>query len=178
MGGPRKQHKKYQTPKHPWDKMRIDEEVGLKKKYGLRSKREIWRAETVLRGFRHEARRLQALRGEHSDREEQELMERLRSLNLIDEGATLDDVLRLQLEDVLRRRLQTVVYERGLASTPKQARQFIKHGHIVVKGRKVNVPSYMVNADEEGMVGHARGSTVSEIVIQRPEEAAAKGEAR
>jgi small subunit ribosomal protein S4 len=177
VGGPRKQHKKYHTPKHPWDKQRIDREVELKKKYGLRSKREIWRAETVLRGFRHEARKLQALQGEHEEREERELMNRLRSLNLVDEGATLDDVLRLQLDDVLRRRLQTVVYERGLASTPKQARQFIKHGHITIMGKRVNVPSYMVSVDEEGLIGHSRGSTVSEIVIQRPEEAPEQREA-
>ena len=96
------------------------------------------------------------MRGAHREREENELMGRLRSLNLVEEGATLDDVLRLELDQVLRRRLQTLVYERGLASTPKQARQFIKHGHIQVRGRKVTVPSYMVREEEEGFIGHMR----------------------
>lgn len=167
-------HKKYESPKHPWDKLRIDRETELMKKFGLKSKKEIWKSETILRGFRHEARRLQAKRGEASEREVNELMNMLRSLNLVGEGATLDDVLRLQLEDVLRRRLQTVVYEKGLAATPKQARQFIKHGHIVVKGRSVTVPSYLVKADEEGFIGHRRGSTVAEIVPARTVEAEAE----
>jgi small subunit ribosomal protein S4 len=175
MGGPRKQHKKYESPKHPWDKQRIDREVELKRKYGLKSKREIWKSETILRGFRREARRLQAMGGAHREREERELMDKLKSLNLIDEGATLDDVLRLQLDQVLRRRLQTVVYERGLASTPKQARQFIKHGHIVIKGRTVTVPSYMVRTEEEGFIGHGRGSTVSQIVVPRETGAIEEG---
>jgi small subunit ribosomal protein S4 len=170
-------HKKYESPKHPWDKLRIDREAALRKKYGLKSKKEIWRSETILRGFRREARRLQAMRGEASDREEKELMQRLVSLNLIEEGATLDDVLRLQLDDVLRRRLQTVVLEKGLATTPKQSRQFIKHGHIVVKGRSVTVPSYLVRSEEEGLIGHHKNSNVSQIVAARPVETTGQKEA-
>ena len=169
--------KKYESPKHPWDRARIEREAEIRRKYGLRTKREIWRAETILRRFRREARRLQAMTGDVAEREKTQLIQKLVSLNLLDENASLDDVLSLTLEDILERRLQTVVYRKGLASTPKQARQFIVHGHIVVKGRKVTVPSYMVKADEEGMIGHRKGSTVSEIVVAKPSEAETEVEA-
>ncbi len=176
MGGPRKMHKKYESPKHPWDSLRIDREAGIRKKYGLKCKKEIWKSETILRKFRHEARRLQAKRGEVTEREVNELMRRLISLNLIEQGATLDDVLRLQLADLLDRRLQTLVHQKGLAGTPKQARQFIKHGHIVIKGRSVTIPSYLVQADEEGLIGHRKGSNVVQIVPVKPPEAEGEGE--
>ncbi len=169
--------KKYESPKHPWERTRIEREAEIRRKYGLRTKREIWRAETILRRFRREARRLQAMLGEAAEREKKQLIDKLVSLKLLEENAALDDVLSLTLEDILERRLQTVVYRKGLASTPKQARQFIVHGHIVVKGRKVTVPSYMVKADEEGLIGHRKGSTVSQIVAARPAEAGSEVEA-
>lgn len=163
-------HKKYEKPKHPWDKARIEREGELAKKYGLASKKEIWKAETILRGFRREARKLQAMRREGVEGRERDLLGRLISLKLVEEGATLDDVLGLSLDDVLGRRLQTVVFAKGLASTPKQARQFIRHGHIVIRNRAVTVPSYMVRGEEEGLVGQRKGSTVHEIVAVREPE--------
>jgi small subunit ribosomal protein S4 len=156
--------RKYESPKHPWDKMRIDTESQIRRKYGLKSKKEIWKAETMLRDFRREARKLQAQRGEASDREVNELIQKLVSLNLVEEGAGLDEVLRLEIENVLGRRLQTVVQEKGMATTARQARQFIKHGHIVIGDRRVTVPSYMVRGEEEGQIGFHEGSTVSELI--------------
>ncbi len=50
---------------------------------------------------------------------------------------------------MLERRLDSVVWRAGLASSRAQARQFVLHGHIKVNGRKVNIPSYLVNAGEE-----------------------------
>jgi len=44
----------------------------------------------------------------------------------------------------LERRLDNVVYRLGFASTRRQARQLVAHGHILVNGRKVDVPSYLV----------------------------------
>lgn len=167
MGGPRKLHKKFEKPRHPWDSANLEREGGIRKKYGLKTKREIWRSETILRGFRRQARRLQPLKTPAADRQKADLIRRLVSLNLVKEGATLDDVLGLSLDDVLGRRLDAIVYAKGLATTPKQARQFIKHGHIVIKNKAVTVPSYMVLADEEGFIGHRKGSTVHEIVAAR-----------
>lgn len=45
---------------------------------------------------------------------------------------------------LLERRLDNVVYRMGFASSRKEARQFVRHGHFKVNGRKVNIPSYLV----------------------------------
>jgi len=50
---------------------------------------------------------------------------------------------------LLERRLDTVLQRAGLASSRAQARQLVLHGHVRVNGRKVNIPSYLVNVSEE-----------------------------
>jgi small subunit ribosomal protein S4 len=55
------------------------------------------------------------------------------------QGKTGDNLLRL-----LEARLDNVVYRAGLARTRRQARQLVSHGHFIVNGRKVNIPSYQV----------------------------------
>ncbi len=50
---------------------------------------------------------------------------------------------------MLERRLDNVVNRMGLASSRAQARQLVLHGHVRVNGRKVNIPSYLVNVGEE-----------------------------
>ena len=50
---------------------------------------------------------------------------------------------------LLERRLDTVLQRAGLASSRAQARQLVLHGHVRVNGRKVNIPSYLVNVNEE-----------------------------
>jgi small subunit ribosomal protein S4 len=55
------------------------------------------------------------------------------------------EVLLQQLE----RRLDNVVYRLGFASSRRQARQLVRHGHVQVDNRKVNIPSYQVSAGEE-----------------------------
>lgn len=145
----RKLRKKLKRPRKPWDKERIEREAELMKKYGLRRKREIWKAEEILRKFRRRARRLAA---EKNKKEEKILIQKLARIGLLDENATLDDVLSLTVENILDRRLQTLVVEKGLAKTPKQARQFITHGHIVIGGRKTPYPSYLVPKDEENKI--------------------------
>jgi small subunit ribosomal protein S4 len=49
----------------------------------------------------------------------------------------------------LERRLDNVVYRMGLAGSRSQARQLVLHGHIRVKGHKVNIPSYLVTVGED-----------------------------
>ena len=49
---------------------------------------------------------------------------------------------------LLERRLDNVIYRMGLAQTRAQARQLVSHGHVVVNGRKTNIPSYLVKAGE------------------------------
>jgi small subunit ribosomal protein S4 len=49
----------------------------------------------------------------------------------------------------LERRLDSVVYRLGFAVARRQARQLVRHGHVAVNGRKVNIPSFQVNVGEE-----------------------------
>jgi small subunit ribosomal protein S4 len=50
---------------------------------------------------------------------------------------------------LLERRLDNVVYRAGMASSRAQARQLVLHGHVRITGKKVNIPSYLVNVGEE-----------------------------
>ncbi|HEC94630.1 MAG TPA: 30S ribosomal protein S4 [Thermoplasmatales archaeon] len=166
MGHPKRPRKKYETPSHPWQEDRIKHENELMKKYGLKNKREIWKAETQLKKYRNLARSLLAKIGSEEEqykRETDQLLTHLVRMDILDTGATLDDVLALHEEDILARRLQTIVYLKGLASTPKQARQLIVHGHIAIGGRKVTVPSYMVRADEENEIDYAPDSPLADL---------------
>lgn len=147
----RKIRKTYSRPKKIWDKTRIEEEKRLMKKYGLRRKREIWRAEALLRSFRQRARNLAARKNEE---EEKRLLNRLYRLGLLEKGANLNDVLSLTVEDILERRLQTIVLKKGLARTIKQARQYIVHGHIGVEGRRVKFPSFLVTREVEDKIDY------------------------
>lgn len=49
---------------------------------------------------------------------------------------------------MLERRLDNVIYRLGYASSRVEARQLVRHGHFTVNGKKVNIPSYLVNVGE------------------------------
>ena len=49
----------------------------------------------------------------------------------------------------LERRLDSVVFRLGFGTARRQARQLVRHGHVLVNGKKVNIPSYQVNVGEE-----------------------------
>ena len=143
--------RKYSKPKHPWRTERIEEENQLQKEYGLKNKREIWKTKSVLSGFRQQARKLLAETGEEAEKEKTDLLKRLNRLGVLD-SMELDDVLAVKVSDILGRRLQTIVYRKGLANTIKHSRQLITHKHIIVGDRKVSVPGYIVTKDEEEAV--------------------------
>ncbi len=147
MGHPRRYKKKYERPKKPWDKARLDKEKKIKEDFGLRRKKELWRAESIVRDFRRRARELQAKKDETK---EKELLSKLNALGI--HCSKLDNVLNLSTEDILSRRLQTVICKKGLANTPRQARQFIVHGHILIDERRIFWPSYLVEKDNEGKI--------------------------
>jgi len=144
MGDPSKIRKKYQTPNHPWNKERIEQESVLVIKYGLKNKKEIWRASSLLRNFTNQAKTLVVSVGNQAEVEKENLLNRVKSLGLGGENPTLDTILSLKTEDILERRLQTVLYKKQLARSVKQARQFIVHQHVMVNGEKMTVPSYLV----------------------------------
>ena len=139
MGDPRFPRKHYDTPSHPWQKERIEKENALVHQYGLKNKREIWKASTNVRQMRQQARKLTATASEQAQKERRLLLGRLDRLGLLDRGSNLEDVLRMDVEKLLDRRLQTQVYLQGLASTPKQSRQLITHGHITIEGTVARV---------------------------------------
>jgi small subunit ribosomal protein S4 len=142
----RRQHKKYNPPRKLFDKPRIDEENSLMKKYGLKNKREIWKADYSVNKIRRQAKELITA----SAVSQKEFIERLASKGLVKKNAQIDDVLALTKEAVLERRLQTIVFQKKMSITPKQARQLITHRHIKVNDKIVTVPSYFVNLNEEG----------------------------
>lgn len=165
MGDPKFSRRKYDKPTFPWEGDRIKMENELIKKYGLKNKKELWKAQTLLRNFRQRSRILQAkvrYEDKQAEKEKDELLKKLGSIGLLPlEGATLNDVLALDVEAILSRRLQTLAYVKGLAYTPKQARQLIVHGHAAIGDRKVTVPGYLVKRDEENMIRYSPDSPLA-----------------
>ena len=167
MGDPRRPRKKWISPKHPWIKERLVKELELVGRYGLKNKRELWIAASLARRFRHMARELLGLPPEVRAEREKALLRKLYNMGLVGENASIDDVLSLTAEHILERRLQTIVYRKGLAKTIHQARQLIVHGHIAIAGRRVTSPGYLVSRDEEDLIDYSPGSPFKE----RAEEA-------
>ena len=156
MGDPKFSRRSYDTPSHPWQGERIKAEVEIVREFGLKNKTEVWKAQTVLRNFRKQSRELQArLRGGDAQAriETDALIRKCSRMGLLPvTGADLNDVLLLTDHEILSRRLQTVVFEKGLSTTIKQARQMITHGHIFLNGHRVTVPGYIVSREEEASV--------------------------
>ena len=156
MGDPKFPSKHYNTPSHPWQKNRIEQEKTLIHQYGLKNKREIWKANTKVRSMRRQARKLTAnASDEQSQKEKSLLLTKLNRLGMLEEGSGLEDILRMEPESFLDRRLQTQVYLQGLASTVKQARQLIIHGHISVDGAVNRVPGMIVTKLQEKMIRYS-----------------------
>jgi len=162
MGDPKKQRKKYETPRFLWRKDSLQEELKLLGQYGLRNKHELWRHETMLSKFRGIARSLIGKAPEERERMENELLARLKKIGVLQETAALDNVLDLSIEDVLERRLQTIVFRKSLAKTPYQSRQLITHGHVLIGNRRVTVPSYIVSREEETQLSYSPQSSLAD----------------
>jgi small subunit ribosomal protein S4 len=69
--------------------------------------------------------------------------------NYFERAARTKGVTGEMLLQQLERRLDNVVYRLGFAVARRQARQLVRHGHVAVNGRKVNVPSFQVNVGDE-----------------------------
>ena len=164
----------YETPNHPFQGERIAEEGDLLGRYGLANKEELWRAQSELRDYRREARRLLGeAQGDVDAAGEagSDFMGRLQRIGVLDDEEGLDDVLSLDVTDILERRLQTVAYRNGVGNTPKQSRQFIVHGHVTVDSARVNTPSYTVEVAEEDRVAFDDTSPLAdELHPERAEE--------
>lgn len=118
---------------------------------------------TMLGNWRDIARQSRTLPQERATEVQQTLIKKLVKLGVLGSEAGFEDVLLLSVEDILKRRLQTIVFEKGLAKSIYQARQFVVHGHIQVGGKKINAPSYIVKKDEEDLVGFVAKSSLSAV---------------
>jgi len=142
----KRQKKKYSRPRRPFDKARIDEENVLRDKYGLKNKKEIWKADAAIGRIRNQAKKLITA----EEDEKNTFVDGLKKKGF--EVESIADALALDKEDWLKRRLQTVVNKKGFTTTAKQARQLITHKHVSIGDQVVNIPSYQVSLEEEGLV--------------------------
>ncbi|XP_075345718.1 LOW QUALITY PROTEIN: small ribosomal subunit protein uS4 [Mycteria americana] len=134
--------KTYVTPRRPFEKSRLDQELKLIGEYGLRNKREVWRVKFTLAKIRKAARELLTLDEKDPRRlfEGNALLRRLVRIGVLDEGKMkLDYILGLKIEDFLERRLQTQVFKLGLAKSIHHARVLIRQRHIRVQKQVVNI---------------------------------------
>lgn len=152
MGDTKKQRKKYSAPSHPWQKERITKEKELLKLYGMKNKTEIWKMNSILKKLSHQVKKIIASPTAQSEFEKKQLLSKAISLNLIEEGSVVEDLLGIDIRKLLDRRLQTIVAKKGLSKSIRQARQFICHNHVMVKGKLITSPSYLVTKEEEDFV--------------------------
>ncbi|KAK1895920.1 40S ribosomal protein S9 [Dissostichus eleginoides] len=120
--------KTYVTPRRPFEKSRLDQELKLIGEYGLRNKREVWRVKFTLAKIRKAARELLTLDEKDPKRlfEGNALLRRLVRIGVLDEGKMkLDYILGLKVEDFMERR------------------------HIRVRKQVVNIPSFVVRLDSQ-----------------------------
>ncbi|KAI8115486.1 40S ribosomal protein S9, partial [Lucilia cuprina] len=142
----------YVTPRRPYEKARLDQELKIIGEYGLRNKREVWRVKYALAKIRKAARELLTLDEKDEKRlfQGNALLRRLVRIGVLDESRMkLDYVLGLKIEDFLERRLQTQVFKLGLAKSIHHARVLIRQRHIRVRKQVVNIPSFVVRLDSQ-----------------------------
>lgn len=151
MGDIKKKKKKFRKPKKLFEKDRIEAEDKLVLEYGLKNKREIWKADSAVSKMRRRAKQLIPA----TEEERQEFFDKLKGLGLEIENTA--DVLALTEKDILNRRLQTLVYKKNLANTPKEARQLITHKKIAIDGKINNIPSIFVDSESENKITLVNG---------------------
>src|SRR5574340_1505232 len=155
----------WRRPKRPLNYDLLNEELYVLGTYGLKNKRELWKAHTELSRIRNLARSLLALTQEVRNTKEPTLMRSLTRIGLVKDDSTLDDVLNLKVTDLLSRRLQTVIQKKANIKSPYLARQSVVHGHVMIGERIVTIPSYTVTVDEENQV-----SLSPEINLGKPKQ--------
>ncbi len=178
MGDIKKVRRKYTGPSHPWQRDRIDREKLTLKEYGFKNHTEIWKMISKLKNFKTQVKELATKSPTQRVLEEKQLLDRLFRLGLLNKDSTKEKVLDLTNEDLFNRRLQTIVFKKGLARTVKQARQLIVHGHIFVNGKKLNAPSYLVTRDEENLIVYSPDSQLNQDMHPERQRIVAKKEVK
>ena len=168
MGDTKNFRRVWKKPKRPLNFDLKMDELKILGTFGLKTKRELWKARTELSRVRNQARSLLALSQDVREQKEPILMNSLSKVGYVQSDATLDDVLNLEINDLLGRRLQTIVQKKFYFKTPYQARQAVSHGHVLIGDQIVNIPSYLVKVDEEDKVKLTSESVFNEI-LSKPE---------
>lgn len=176
MGDPKLPRRSWRKPKRPLNYDLKMDELRLLGLFGLKTKRELWKARTELSRVRNQARSLLALGRDVREEREPVLMRSLARIGLVGDGSTLDDVLNLDVKNLLERRLQTIVMKKLSFRTPYQARQAVVHGHIMIGDRVVTIPSYTVDVAEEASIRLLPGSSYAEMLARSAAEAAEAAE--
>ena len=166
MGDTKNFRRVWKKPKRPFNFELKMEELKILGTFGLKTKRELWKARTELSRVRNQARSLLALSQDVRNKEEPILMNSLSRIGLVEQNAALDDVLNLEINDLLSRRLQSVIMRKLYFKTPYQARQAVSHGHIMIGDRIVNIPSYVVKVDEEDKIKLTPESIFNKILSE------------
>ena len=94
----------------------------------------------------------------HYAKEKEQLLDSLTKKGLLQTGADVGDVLEINVEHMLSRRLQSVVYYKGLAPSMRAARNLIVHGHICIGDQRMTVPGYHVLKEEEDSLQYSENS--------------------
>lgn len=162
MGCVRRDRKVATTPRNPWEKERLVKELQLVGTHGLKNKTELW---TVVTSEREDKKRARTLLI-NTDKEKfmihgRALLNKLVKMGLIssvdfndqeDIRRGLRQVLNIEVADYLERRLQFQVVQAGLAKNVHQARCMIYKKQICVKGRVVTRPSFIIKAEDQGLI--------------------------
>lgn len=156
-----------------WNLQRISADNSLIDEYGLKNMRELWKVQTEISRIRGNVRLLLSASTAQNEQLKERMLGRLSRYGIASRESTLDNLLDLKENSILARRLQSLVFKKGLAKTVKQARQIITHGFISVNGKRVNRPGYMVTVDEEKHIGYYKPIDLGKI---KTEEGEAKTE--
>lgn len=162
MGDPKKFRKKYSTPSHPWQRDRILNEDRLKQDYGLKNKLEVWKANSLVKDLRDKARAYVVSLDDDASIKSKLFVQRIYDLGLInsiDKG--VDDILTLKVENVLERRLESMMYKKKMVLSLKQARKFIAYKHVLVEGKVITAPGYLVPRSQEDKISFRENSPLA-----------------
>jgi small subunit ribosomal protein S4 len=160
--------KSYLRPKKMFEKVRIEEENSLLDKYALKNKREVWKSLAKIKYFRARAKDL----AKASSQEQKLFFGKLTTLGI--KVDSIADVLALKIENILDRRLPTLVASKGLAQTPRHARQLVVHKKILVNGKVVDSPGFIVSVVDEDQISLREKAKKKEVKAEVKEEVKAE----
>lgn len=137
--------KKYSRPRKAYDINRIKDENLLIEKYGLKNKKEIWKADAAVSRIRNQAKNLITAKKDELEK----FFGKLNAMGF--KVGKIADALELNKENWLKRRLQSILAEKKHIKI-KGARQLITHKHVAINGNVINIPGYMVKVNEENKI--------------------------